>query len=356
MDKSLYKPIGVSGLRHSGGIIQEEFLPELRNSEALKVFRQMSTNDATVSSMLFAIKMLIRGIEWDVTPFSDKPRHINQADELRTMLDDMDISWADTLSEIMSFLVYGFSIHEIVLKKRQGRKKGSKYNDGLVGIKKLAIRGQETIQYWKFDEYGDLLWVEQVDPNTAKRNILRRDKFLLFKADSYKENPASTSILRNSYRAWKLKTKIEDYEAVGISRDLAGMPVIYVPAQMLGEDATDEEKSAVEYFKKVITSVQNNEQSGVMIPALYDENGNKLFDFQLMSSGGTRQFDTSAIIQRYNTQIVQTVLADFIMLGQGSQGSYALSSNKTKLFTVAIQSWLKSVVHELNNNLVTKLV
>jgi hypothetical protein len=123
----------------------------------------------------------------------------------------------------------------------------------------------------------------------------------------------------------------------------------------MSSDATPEQKQSVEYFKQVITSIQNNEQSGVLLPAMYDETGNRLFDFQLMSSGGTRQFDTSEIIQRYNTQIVQTVLADFIMLGQGSQGSYALSSNKTKMFTVAIQSWLKSVVHELNEKLVTKL-
>jgi hypothetical protein len=355
MNKNLFAPIGVNGLKHSGGLINEEFLPELRNGQALKVFRQMSMNDSVVGSLLFAIKMLIRGIDWTVEPFSDKPRHVKQAKDLETMLHDMDNPWPDTLSEILSFLVYGFSVHEIVLKKRQG-KKTSKYNDGLVGIKKLAIRGQETIDYWKFDENtNELLWVEQLDPNTMKRNILPRDKLLLFKADSYKDNPASVSILRTCYRSWRLKQHIEDYEAIGISRDLAGMPVMYIPADMMSSDATPEQKQSVEYFKQVITSIQNNEQSGVLLPAMYDETGNRLFDFQLMSSGGTRQFDTSEIIQRYNTQIVQTVLADFIMLGQGSQGSYALSSNKTKMFTTAIQSWLKSVVHELNEKLVTKL-
>jgi hypothetical protein len=353
-DKKLLNTIGVSGLKNFGGRIEEEFIPELKGDRAFKVFKQMSTEDATISSMLFAIKMLIRGIDWTVEPFSDKPRHVKQAQDLETMLHDMDMSWPDTLSEIMSFLIYGFSLHEVVLKKRDGKK--SKYKDGLVGIKKLAIRGQETIEKWEYSEKDkELLWVEQRDPNTAKVYVIPRDKFLLFKAESYKENPMSSSVLRSSYRAWKTKRYIEDYEAIGISRDLAGMPVMYIPADMMSSDATPEQKQSVEYFKQVITSIQNNEQSGVLLPAMYDETGNRLFDFQLMSSGGTRQFDTSEIIQRYNTQIVQTVLADFIMLGQGSQGSYALSSNKTKMFTVAIQSWLKSVVHELNEKLVTKL-
>ena len=54
-----------------------------------------------------------------------------------------------------------------------------------------------------------------------------------------------------------------------------------------------------------------------------------LFDFQLMSSGGARQFDTNAIIQRYEQRILMSVLADFILVGHQAQGSYALHTDKS---------------------------
>ena len=38
----------------------------------------------------------------------------------------------------------GFSVHEIVLRRRL-KSKGSKYNDGYIGIKALPIRSQNTI-------------------------------------------------------------------------------------------------------------------------------------------------------------------------------------------------------------------
>ncbi len=357
MASNLFTSIGANGLRHSSGLIDEEFLPEIRNDEYYKIYKEMSSNDPVIGSMLFAIEMLIKGIEWYVEPFSDKPRHIKQAQALESMMHDMEMSWADTISEIMTFLIYGYSVHEIVLKVRKGNKGKykSKYNDGMVGIAKLAPRPQDTIEKWLFDDRDELLGIEQRDPNIFKVYNIPRDKFLLFRVNSKKNNPESTSILRNCYRPWKLKKFIEDFEAIGVARDLSGLPVLYIPAEFMSVDATPEQKAQVEEFKKIITSTYRNEQAGLVLPAIFDENGSRLFEFNLVNSGGSRQFDISEIVNRYNMQIVQSVLADFIMLGQTSAGSFALSSNKTKLFTIAIQSWLKSVKHELNSRLVEKV-
>ena len=35
-------------------------------------------------------------------------------------MDDMQSTWTDTVSEILSFLTYGWSYHEIVYKRRSG--------------------------------------------------------------------------------------------------------------------------------------------------------------------------------------------------------------------------------------------
>lgn len=51
-----------------------------------------------------------------------------------------------------------------------------------------------------------------------------------------------------------------------------------------------------------------------------------------------------------------TVLADFIMLGHQKVGSFALSSDKTELFSVAISSFLDVICETFNNQGIPALI
>ena len=46
----------------------KEFLPELQGQRAIQVYQEMSSNDPVVGSILHAIEMLIRQVEWRVEP------------------------------------------------------------------------------------------------------------------------------------------------------------------------------------------------------------------------------------------------------------------------------------------------
>ena len=48
------------------------------------------------------------------------------------------------------------------------------------------------------------------------------------------------------------------------------------------------------------------------------------YDLKLLSTGGRRQFDTNAIIARYDARIAMSCLADFILLGHDKVGTLAL--------------------------------
>ena len=70
----------------------------------------------------------------------------------------MSESWPAMLSQILSFLPFGFAYCEIVYKKRQGpdqkdSRRKSKYSDGKVGWRKIALRAQETLWDWEFDRF-----------------------------------------------------------------------------------------------------------------------------------------------------------------------------------------------------------
>lgn len=80
------------------------------------------------------------------------------------------------------------------------------------------------------------------------------------------------------------------------------------------------------------------------------------FELELLSSGGNRQFDTNAIISRYDTRIAMTVLADFIFLGHEKTGSWALSSDKTNLFAMAMGAFLDIICETFNSQGIPSLI
>ena len=181
------------------------------------------------------------------------------------------------------------------------------------------------------------------------------DRFLLFRTTAEKANPEGRSILRNAYRPWFYKKRIEEIEGIGIERDLAGLPVAMVPPQYLSRNANADQKALLNEIKKVLRNVRNDEKASVIFPMARDEDGNIMFEFKLLSSGGSRNFDTSDIINRYDLRIAQTMLADFIMLGHEKVGSFALASEKTNLFGLALGAWLDSITEIFNRNAIPEL-
>jgi phage gp29-like protein len=75
----------------------------------------------------------------------------------------------------------------------------------------------------------------------------------------------------------------------------------------------------------------------------------------LLNAGGSRAIDTDTVVKRYQGDIARTILADFIMLGQGDRGSFALSRSKVDLFAKALEGWLQSIAAVVNRHLVPSL-
>lgn len=357
---SRHGEIGTTGLNRFGGYVYEEFLRELRGKRAVEVYREMSNNDATIGAMLFAIKMLMRQAEWPIEPFSDAPEDVANAEFLESCLEDMDQPWTDTLGEILSMLPYGWCWNEIVYKTRQGPLQldpnfHSKFNDGRTGWRKLPIRAQDSLWMWDFAPSGDIKGMFQVAPPDYMIRYLPWEKSLLFRPEATKGNPEGRSVLRNAYRSWYMKKHVENIEAIGIERDLAGLPIAWVPPDMLEPDAPPERLAILDAVRRIVTNIKRDEQEGLVFPLLYDDNGNKAYDLTLLSTGSRRQFDTTAIIGRWDQRILMTVLADFILLGHTKVGTFSLSSSKTELFASAIGAWMDAIAEVMNRQAIPRL-
>ena len=111
---------------------------------------------------------------------------------------------------------------------------------------------------------------------------------------------------------------------------------------------SDEYAAELAKAERIVRSVRRDEREGIVLG-----NGWK---FSLTSTGGRRQFDTNQIIERYDTRMAMTVLADFVLLGHQAVGSFALSSDKTELFGVALGAFLDLICEVFNNQAIPRLI
>lgn len=356
--------VGRTGLRRAGGYLDEEFLPQLRGRKSVQVFREMADNDAIVGALLFALMRLISEVTWRVEPASSSAEDRKNAEFLEQCKDDMRHSWSDFIMEAMSMLIYGWSWHEICYKKRMGpwyqgqdgqNLHRSKYDDGRIGWAAMPIRGQESLQRWVFYPNGEVKAMIQLPAPDYQIRIVPYSKSMLFRPQAPRGNPEGRSLLRNAYRSWFMKKRLEEFEAIGVERDLAGLPVAKIPAKILDAKPNTNEFKMLQAYQRMIKAVRRDEQEGLVLPLEFDDNGNELYQFELLSSGGTRQFDTNAIIGRYNQQILMQCLADFILVGHEGTGSYNMHTDKTGLFKVACNSFAQAIADEINRAAVPKL-
>jgi hypothetical protein len=342
------KVIGSTGLRQYGGMVEEEFLKELKGLRGSSTYREMMDNDATVGAVLFAVSMLLRKASWEVQAADDS----QEADDAKAFVEDvlfngMTKTWEDFIDEVCSMFGYGFAPHEIIWLRR---------DDGKIGIKDLPLRAQPTVVRWAIDETDggsiDGLWQQ---PLAGPQVFIPIEKLLLFRTTVARNNPEGRSILRTAYRSWKFKKRVEEIEGVGVERDLAGLPIAKIPGRFFASDAPPEDKAVLTSWQTLVRNVRNDKQQGIVLPSDTDTKGKPLYEFELLSSAGSRSIDTTKIVDRYDRQIATSVLADFIFLGQKAVGSFALSSDKTALFSTAIGGFLDAICSVLNKHLLVRL-
>lgn len=367
-----YREIGNSGLRAVGGYVREEFLPQLQGRQAATMYREMSDNSPVIGGMLFAINAAMKKVQWRVNAADDTPAAQEAADFADSLRTDMMHTWEDSIAEGLSMLTYGFAPQEIVYKKRLGVKPGmdpsnkgkslpkSRYDDGKIGWKKLPLRGQDTIIKWFFDENGETLGMTQMPYIGAMRDI-PIEKMLLFRPSQHKDNPEGRSMIRNAYRSYYMVKRIEEQEAILYER-LNGIPVLRLPTQVMQAASNgDAEASAlVEQFKRIAINLRIDEQMGVVMPSDTFPGGDgnpssvRMYDIELVSPGGGKggggAVSSNETINRHNNLMMMSVLADFLILGHGPNGTEALADSKKGMFFQATEGFLNSMAAVYNRD------
>tara|TARA_R110000737_G_scaffold285030_1_gene291568 strand:+ start:346 stop:1830 length:1485 start_codon:yes stop_codon:yes gene_type:complete len=377
-DKALSEPkakqtLGVASNVTTSGIFKSgDFLPELRGSRAISKYREMRDNSAVIGAVLYAVEQVLRDVDLKVKPADDSEVAIKEAKFVESVLDDMEHSLDDHISEAIGFLSMGFSWFEVVYKRRDGLgtrdpKKRSKHSDQRLGIRKIVSRAPWSIS--KFDvepKTGKILGVHQRESHSNNKldTLIPINKSLYYKTPTIDGDPSGRSILRNAYTSYTYLTNLQSIEGIAVEREMHGIPIGRIPAEYLAEDATDSQVAVRNQMEKVLSDLKLNQQGYALLPSdlLLDQDGKstggvaaRLIDIELITSNGNRNIDISPIIDRYQHDIARSVLSEFLMLGTGSGGSYALSKSKTDLFLRALESYISTVADILNKQLVERL-
>ena len=318
----------------------------------------MSLNDALISGFLFAITSILTGVDWHTEPEdANKPEDVEAAEFVAECVRDMNNTWSDFIAEALSMLTFGWAYHEVTYKQRDGRKldpnKSSRFEDHRWGWKFFAPRAQELLHKWEFDEDDHLVGMVQNAPPKYHQVTIPLTRSLHFRLSPQKDLPEGRSLLRGAYRAYFMKKRLQELEGIGVERDLAGLPVFYVDPRLFFDP---DYAQHLEAWKNVVRNLRRDEQEGVVIPNVYDEHGHRLYELTLLSTGSRRQSASNDIIERYNTEIAMSALADFMLLGHTKTGAFALSKTKTDLFSTAFSYVLDVIANEINEREIPRLL
>ncbi len=274
--------------------------------------------------------------------------------------------------EALSYQVHGFSILEKVYTKVVDGEYAGKYK-----VKKFGSRPQTTLRKvrpFKYSDDGrDVLGVYQNIPSAVSSSdsnviptvgevYIPRNKFLLFGESITDSNPMGKSPLESIHVPWKEKTLISEYEIVGVAKDMGGMPVLQVPADILNkayDNPGGEEWQSIEALKAQMASLHQGEQSFMIIPSDVQEHGNgvKQYEIKFLGiEGSGKQFDTQALKKERKKDIYDSFLAGFLIMGTGDGGSYNLSDNKQTLHSQGIEHHVKNIADVFNKDFIPQLL
>lgn len=348
--------LGVPGVVHYGkrSRVEDEWHPNLRGPIAVKVYREMRDNDAIIGGAANIIEQMLSQVKWRVEAASATPRALEAKLLVEQSLSDMDGTFSEFISDVLSMLWFGWSSFEKVYKVRNGS--NSKFDDNRIGFKGLFLRSQETLQEWQWDpkvENDEVIgWWQQAWSIQNQPVFLPMAKMVHFRTTSNRGNPEGRSMLRNAYRSWFFLKRMQEIEGVGFERNLEGIPVIRLP-QIFWES----KKSERAVFDRMVQLIRRNEHQGLTFPAKFNSEGKETgYDIELLTAAGASAV-MGAIreaIKGYQREIAINFNTQFQQLGTNG-GSHALSSDQTSMFAVGLGSILMRIKETLNNDPINEL-
>ena len=327
-DISLNREFGRSGTNILDGIITEEYNKDLEGRQGVEKYDEMRKSDGTVRAVLQATKLPIRRANWFIEPGGQTSRDEEIADFTHSALFDWQtITWDDLLRQVLLNMDFGVSVFEKVFTVKGDR----------IIWKKLAPRLPQSIYKWETNDHRK--GITQLLPNGGMPSI-PIDKLLVFINEPEGDNWWGTSLLRYAHKHWYFKNTFYQLQAISYERQGVGVPTGTLPPNYTEKDRTE--------LEKILKNMRADEKGYVIKPPGYE--------IEFMDMGGNTVKEPKEAIGHHNREIAQSVLAQFLELGSGETGSYALSEDQSTLFLESVEAHANQIVDVFNKYAIPQLI
>lgn len=342
---------------------------ETRFPENLRTYKEMG-EDPDVATALDATFIFVDRAFFDfkIKYNINSPKSRKAAKFIEYMLRNMNSPLRQYVRSLLTYKQYGFAFAEKVFELDEDPK--SPYY-GYYRLTKLAFRPQDTIDTAEPFTYSadgrTILAVNQnitnvmvaAGTNTALlgRKQIPMEKVFFVGSNITENNPLGVSPLLAVYRSWREKSLIQEYEVVGVSKDLGGMPVLMVPSDILNRASLNPEGDEAQSLRVLQANIANlhaGEQSYMVLPSdVYEGTVMRQYDLVFQGvEGSGKQFDTQALIKQRKLDIFNRFGAGVLIMGDGDAGSFALSDNKQTLLSHFIERDVDLIVEAINTQVI----
>lgn len=359
------------GTDRYGYSVHDSDTKELRGERRIRVLREMRRSDPIVGALIMAIKMIARTVPWVPSDPPDAEEGDTQVAEAKDFLEscmsDMSHPWSEFIDDALDAVWAGFAVPEIVMKQRLGPNPGtytmthqdgttmeqnlptSDYDDGLIGWRKLAYRDPVGVVRWDIDNHGGIsgFWHRV---KSQPEVYIPIEKCILFRASRDGNDPQGYSWLTNAHEPWQYKRKHQWLEAVGMERAGLGLPTVRMP---LGSNTTEGSTDIVR-ARALVRGIRNDSFAGVVLPPPLGKEDHQKWDLELKTAGNTAGVGDT-IIRRLMSEIMTSVLAQFLVQGMQTNGAYAMSKDHRDLWQMAVSGLVQTYQEIMNRFLVKPL-
>lgn len=313
---------------------------DLAIGNAFKTYRDMKL-DGVISGSMGFIKGVVSNGTFHIEPHPKAtPAEKALTEKLNASLDNLDgYNKRQLIGNWLQALDYGCSLNEFTFKRVDGAMVFDNISPiHLTSVNKFEMKGGKLLKLKLTATDNDGLLF---DASTAQTEI-NGDKVLFFRIEPDSDFPLGKSLLYGCYTSWKTKKILQEYEAIGVAKNLSGVLEIKVPSDYLNKYTTEPASHEAMYVDQLLDQAEMlHAGKGSYILTASDTNANGVPLFEVTTVGGgsgnAHNYNVGESIGRYNKEILLSMQTTVLAMGAEGGGSFALSDNSTHLMSLFVE-------------------
>lgn len=322
---------------------------DLAVSNAFKTYRDMKLDGVVSGSMSYIKSVVSNGNFRLVAPKGATAKEKTLTDKLNKSLENLEgYNKRQLISNWLTALDYGCSLNEYTFKQVDGYQVFANISPiHLTSVNQFRMKGGklEALELTATENDG---LITQVSSTPTSVN---GDKILFIRIEPDSDFPLGKSLLYGSYTSWKTKKILQEYEAIGVAKNLSGVLDIRVPSEYINKYYSEPASEEAIYVDNLLTQAEMlHAGKGSYILTASDTNANGVALFEVTTVGGAtgnaHNYNVGEAIARYNREIQLAMQTTVLSMGAEGGGSFALSDNSTHLMSLFIASIRSAISSE----------